>query len=185
MLLTERRKQFLQKLIDLYQITNLPVHYETLAQALGVSKWTAYDMVRELEKLGYLTRDYALHPGETGRSQIVFQPTDKASLLFEFKRSEVIKPEEWHITKKEVLGFLRGLKNYSLSDALQKVLDEIPKTKFQVTFCAYMIGILQVYLHKLGGRTESLIKNLVQNAPTNEMKMTMFVGTALEPSFKP
>ncbi|MBE3553942.1 MAG: Lrp/AsnC family transcriptional regulator, partial [Thermicanus sp.] len=75
--------------------------------------------------------------------------------------------------------FLNRLKNYNLSDALQKVLDEIPKTKFQVTFCAYIIGLLQVYVRILGGRTESLIKSLVQNAPTNEMKMTMFVGTVL------
>ncbi|MBE3555043.1 MAG: Lrp/AsnC family transcriptional regulator, partial [Thermicanus sp.] len=103
MILTERRKQFLQKLIDLYQMTNLPVHYETLAHALGVSKWTAYDMMRELEKQGYLSRDYALHPGEIGRSQIVFQPTEKASELFNLKRSEGINPEEWHITKKELL----------------------------------------------------------------------------------
>ncbi len=50
--LTERRKQFLQKLLDLYRRTNLPVHYESVAQALGVSKWTAYDMLKALEKLG-------------------------------------------------------------------------------------------------------------------------------------
>lgn len=179
MILTERRKQFLQKLIDLYQKTNLPVHYETLAKALGVSKWTAYDMLKEIEKLGYLTRDYAVNPGETGRSQIVFLPTIKASSLFEQKRSEVINSEEWHTTKTMVLEFLNSLKGYSMSDAIQKVLEEIPKVQVRVAFCAYIIGLLLVYLRKLGGRTESLIKNLVQNVPTNEMRMTMFVGTVL------
>ncbi|MBY6273613.1 MAG: DNA-binding protein, partial [Bacillaceae bacterium] len=39
MILTERRKQFLRKLVDLYQKTNVPVHYETLAKYIGVSKW--------------------------------------------------------------------------------------------------------------------------------------------------
>jgi DNA-binding MarR family transcriptional regulator len=179
MLLTERRKQFLRKLIDLYQKTNVPVHYETLAKALGVSKWTAYDMLKELEKLGYLTRDYTVNPGETGRSQIVFLPTAKATSLFEQKRSEVINLEEWDKTKRKVLEFLNSLKGYSLSDAIQKVLDEIPKVKVRVTFCTYIIGLLIVYLRKLGGRTEVLIKSLVQNAPTNEMRMTMFVGTVL------
>lgn len=179
MILTGRRKQFLQKLIDLYKKTNVPVHYETLAKAIGVSKWTAYDMLKELEKNGYLTRDYAVNPGEIGRSQIVFQPTAKATSLFEQTRSEVINPEEWHQIKTKVLAFLNSLKNSSLSDAIQKVLEEIQKVQVRVAFCAYIIGLFLVYLHKLGGRTESLIKSLVQNAPTNEMRMTIFVGTVL------
>ncbi|MGG1600787.1 Lrp/AsnC family transcriptional regulator [Paenibacillus naphthalenovorans] len=179
MILTGRRKQFLQKLIDLYNKTNMPVHYETLARAIGVSKWTAYDMLKELEKLGCLTRDYAVNPGETGRSQIVFQPTAKASSLFEQPRSEVIDPEEWHQIKTKVLALLNSLKSSSLSDAVQKVMEEIPKVQVRVAFCAYIIGLLLVYLRKLGGRTESLIKSLVQHAPTNEMRMTMFVGTVL------
>lgn len=179
MLLTERRKQFLQKLIDLYQKTNVPVHYETLAKAIGVSKWTAYDMMKELEKLGYLIRDYAVNPGEAGRSQIVFLPTVKASSLFEKERSEVINPLEWEQTKAKLHQFLNSLKGCSISDAMEKVLEEIPKIQVRVTFCAYIIGLLLVYLRKLGGRTESLIRGLVQNAPTNEMRMTMFVGTVL------
>jgi len=179
MTLTERRKQFLQKLVDLYHKTNVPIHYEKLAKVLGVSKWTAYDMLKELEKLGYITRDYAVNPGEVGRSQIVFLPTVKALSLFEQKRSNVINPEEWYRTKTQVLRYLNGLKECSLSDTIQKVLEDIPKVQIRVAFCAYIIGLLLVYLRKLGGRTESLIKSLVQNAPTNEMRMTMFVGTAL------
>ena len=166
-------------LIDLYRKTNVPVHYVTLAKALGVSKWTSYDMLKELEKLGYLTRDYAVNPGETGRSQIVFRPTAKALSLCEQNRSEVIDPEEWHQIKTKVLAFLNSLKSCSLSDAIQKVLEEIPKVQVRVSFCAHIIGLLLVYLHKMGGRTEFLIKSLVQNAPTNEMRMTMFVGTVL------
>lgn len=179
MALTERRKQFLHKLLELYQKTNLPVHYETLAQALGVSKWTAYDMLKQLEKLGYLSRDYTVKPGEIGRSQIVFLPTSKAQDLFEKRRSEVTDPEEWETTKTRMIGFLNSLKGCSLSEAIEKVLEEIPKVQVRVAFCAYIIGLLLVYLRKLGGRTEVLIKSLVQNAPTNEMRMTMFVGTAL------
>jgi DNA-binding MarR family transcriptional regulator len=179
MILTGRRKQFLQKLIDLYKKTNVPVHYKTLAKALGVSKWTAYDMLKELEKLGYLARDYAVNPGETGRSQIVFRPTAKAASLFEQIRADVINPEEWRQIKTKVLAFLNSLKSCSLSDAIQKVLEEIPKAQVRIAFCAYIIGLLLVYLHKLGGRTESMIKSLVQSAPTNEMRMTIFVGTVL------
>jgi len=47
----------LDKIMNLYQQTKLPVHYGTLANKIGVGKWTAYDMVKELEKLHYLKRD--------------------------------------------------------------------------------------------------------------------------------
>lgn len=177
--MSERRKQFLQKLFELYKRTNVPVHYETLAKALGVSKWTSYDMLKELEKLGYLIRDYIVNPGETGRSQIVFRPTAKTSSLFEPSRSEALHPEEWQRIKTKVLAFLNSLKTCSLSDAVQRMLEEIPKVQVRVSFCAHMIGLFLVYLKKLGGRSESLIKGLVQNAPSHEMRTTIFVGTTL------
>jgi DNA-binding MarR family transcriptional regulator len=62
-----------------------------------------------------------VNPGETGRSQIVFLPTAKATSLFEQKRSEVFNLEEWHKTKEKILEFLNSLKNCSLSDTIQKV----------------------------------------------------------------
>ncbi|WP_242824990.1 hypothetical protein [Dehalobacter sp. DCA] len=80
--LTERRKQFLQQIIRLYEKSGLPVHYETLANLLGVSKWTAYDMLKELEKNDFLKRDYVVNPNVQGRSTIVFSPTPKANKLF-------------------------------------------------------------------------------------------------------
>lgn len=179
MILSARRKQFLQKLLDLYRKTNVPVHYETLAKALGVSKWTSYDMLKELEKLGYLIRDYIARPGETGRSQLVFRPTSKTSSLFEQPRPEAIQPEEWQQIKMKVLAFPGSLKTLSLSDALRKMLEEAAQTQARVSFCAHTIGLLLVCLRKLGDKTESLIKSVVQSAPTHEMKTTMFAGTVL------
>jgi len=79
--LTERRKQFLRGVVDMYRRTRLPVHYETLAERLGVSKWTAYDVLRALEEQGLLTRDYTVNRGEPGRSQIVFVPTPPRKLF--------------------------------------------------------------------------------------------------------
>lgn len=179
MFLTERRKQFLGKLIDLYQKTNLPVHYETLAKALGVSKWTAYDMLRELEKLGYLARDYALNRGEAGRSQIVFRPTLQASRLFEQKRDGTISAEEWQNTKAKVLQFLNKPASCGLSETVQKMAGEMAHVQVQVAFCAYIIGLLLVHLRYLGEKTGAWIKHLVRKAPTSEMRITMFVGTVL------
>jgi len=216
--LSGRRKQFLQKLLDLYNKTNVPVHYETLAQALGVSKWTSYDMLKELEKLGYLIRDYIVHPGETGRSQIVFRPTAKTSSLFGPARSEIVPPDEWNLIKSKALEFLHRFKNLSLGDAVRKMLKEVPPQQNEaqqmqarqthaqqpqlpiagarlareqeqtqlmpvqqapVSFCAQIIGLFLACLNRMGDKTETWIRILVQSAPTAEMRTTLFVGTVL------
>lgn len=178
MTLTERRKQFLKKIMELFQKTNLPVHYQTIANALGVSKWTAYDVLKELERLGYLSRDYKINPNEMGRSHIVFMPTNKAISLFEEKDSRKIDIDEWNKTTTKVFELLKNVKSLSINDITQKILEEIPKTQACVTSVAYIIGLFIVYLKKIGGKAEMLIKSIIQNAPTNEMLIMLFVGAA-------
>ncbi|GAB2674318.1 Lrp/AsnC family transcriptional regulator [Paenibacillus thermoaerophilus] len=179
MSLTKRRLQFLHKLMDLYQKTNLPIHYETLAKAIGVSKWTAYDMLKEIEKLGFISRSYEVNTKETGRSQVVFVPTAKASELFSQPRSESFDLADWNRTVTHISRLLKDLKHTGLNEALRKMIDEIWNTNTRLKFCAYMIGLLLVYLKKLGGKTESLIRHMVQKAPSKETGMTMFIGSVL------
>jgi DNA-binding MarR family transcriptional regulator len=177
--LTKRRLQFLHKLIDLYQKTNLPIHYEALARSLGVSKWTAYDMLKEIEKQGYISRSYEVNTKETGRSQVVFVPTAKASDLFKQVRDETFDVANWKKTVDNVSALLRDLKNKSLNESIKMMLDEIAKVSTRINFCAYIIGLLLMYLKKLGGKTESLIHHIVHHAPSKETGMTLFVGTVL------
>ncbi|MGG1597457.1 Lrp/AsnC family transcriptional regulator [Paenibacillus naphthalenovorans] len=177
--LTKRRLQFLHKLMDLYQKTNLPIHYEALAASLGVSKWTAYDMLKEIEKLGFISRSYEVNTKETGRSHVVFVPTAKASDLFRQSRNETFNVEDWKKTVDNIAALLKDLRNSSLNESIRKMLDEIPKVSTRINFCAYIIGLFLMYLKKLGGKTESLIYHIVQKAPSKETGMTMFVGTVL------
>jgi hypothetical protein len=177
--LTKRRLQFLHKLMDLYQKTNLPIHYEALAKSIGVSKWTAYDMLKEIEKLGFISRSYEVNSKETGRSQVVFVPTSKASELFNQPRSEAFDLTDWNKTVANISKLLKDLKNTGLNEALRKMIDEIVKMNTRIHFCAYMIGLLLVYLKKLGGKTESLIQHIVRKAPSKESGMTMFIGTVM------
>ncbi|MGG2199930.1 Lrp/AsnC family transcriptional regulator [Paenibacillus validus] len=165
--------------MDLYQKTNLPIHYEALATSLGVSKWTAYDMLKEIEKLGFISRSYEVNTKETGRSQVVFVPTTKASDLFKQARNETFNVADWKKTVDHIATLLRDLKNRSLNESIRKMLDEIPKVSTRINFCAYIIGLLLMYLKKLGGKTESLVHHIVHKAPSKETGMTMFVGTVL------
>jgi predicted transcriptional regulator len=177
--LTERKKQFLQKLMDLYERTELPVHYETLAKAIGVSKWTAYDMLKQLEKLGFLNRDYTVNNRETGRSQIVYSPSKKAFDLLNHSSSKEVSLKEWEEIKKEVLAFSKQLKELSPNVAIQKVLEEISKIKEKAIFCAYILCLLIVYLNNSGDRTIYLIKHIVEDIQEHHTRLIMFVGTVI------
>ena len=82
--LTRRQETFIYKLLDLYREIEDAVHYVLVAERLGVSKFTAYDMLRLLEKKGYVRSEYVLDPHRSGpgRSTVVFRPTEKAQALF-------------------------------------------------------------------------------------------------------
>jgi hypothetical protein len=76
--LTPRRLQALAALRELHAGTGSAVHYSSLAGRMGISVWTAYDLLLELEKLGLVRRSYNQdpHPSQRrGRSRILFVPT--------------------------------------------------------------------------------------------------------------
>ena len=52
--LTGRQHAFLSRLIDLYRAAQHALHYSTVAEHLGVSPMTAYDMLRLLDRAGGL-----------------------------------------------------------------------------------------------------------------------------------
>jgi DNA-binding Lrp family transcriptional regulator len=154
----------------------LPVHYESVACVLGVSRWTAYDMMKELEKLGYLRRDYAVHRGEVGRSLLVFVPTAEAERLFKRIRTPLAGPEDWEAVKGQVMELLDRLRGMSPGEAIQELLQRLPRLESRVTFCAHLLGLLVVYVRGLGNRTARMMERLVACAPGAEMRLTLFVG---------
>jgi len=175
--LTERRKQFLQQIMSLYEKSGLPVHYVTVANLLGVSKWTAYDMFKELEKSGFLKRDYVVNPNVSGRSIIVFSPTTKADELFGQTRQVTFDADQLNGLKKKVLERIFELQVANkLQQSLEFILNEIPKANVRIEFCMYILGILVLYLHALGKVQKDMVENIIVAADRNDMKITLFVG---------
>ena len=74
MKLTRRQEEFVENLFDLYQEYNGPVHYSQLAERLGVSPFTAYDMLCMLEEKGVVASEYHLASDKSGpgRAERVF-----------------------------------------------------------------------------------------------------------------
>jgi DNA-binding PadR family transcriptional regulator len=77
--LTRRQAEFVERLIALNRDLERPIHYSVLAEDLGVSPFTAYDMLRLLEEKGLVTSVYQLPEdrGGPGRAERVFYATDK------------------------------------------------------------------------------------------------------------
>jgi DNA-binding Lrp family transcriptional regulator len=79
MKLTRRQEDFIKNLIVLSQELDGPIHYSMLAERLGVSPFTAYDMLRLLEEKGMVTSEYQVAEGKSGpgRAERLFYPVEK------------------------------------------------------------------------------------------------------------
>ena len=149
MKLTGRQKDFLSKFLDLYREADRPLHYAVLADRVGVTKITAYDMLRLLEERGLVTSEYVLpKEGGPGRSSIVFYPTEKAAKAMARPAGEDWDKNEWERVRERILQALDERK-----DAYQNLLDEIllriPKRKSPMLYVTEMITAIFLQLHQL------------------------------------
>lgn len=114
MSLTDRRRQFLVALLDLYREEGgQPVHYGEVARRLQVSRFTAYDILRELTSEGYLVEHYEVPgDGRPGRSRILFSPTSRAFEVSARPAGETLgtAPENWASVRKTVLRLLQKVR---------------------------------------------------------------------------
>jgi DNA-binding Lrp family transcriptional regulator len=189
MKITTRQKEFLQSLIDLHKQKASPVHYSEVAKKLGVSKWTAYDMLQLLHKEGLLEVEYLIPESDNykweklGRSIITFFPTKKGyaiSNLLERKLST--KAAELNKLKNDIIQKFEKIKGkFNLKDLFQEAL----QTKSPFIFCACVLLILILLVKKI---TEGIaeIQLLTQVVPLNatnntyiELALTVFVGMCL------
>ncbi|NIM93279.1 MAG: hypothetical protein GTO18_06170 [Anaerolineales bacterium] len=108
MKITRRQETFIRKLMDLYHEVEGPIHYSAIADHLGVSRITAYDMLRLLEEKGLVTSQYQLEGDKSGpgRSKVVFIPTDQAHQMV-VRYAGVTDGEDWEVVKDRILDQLR------------------------------------------------------------------------------
>jgi predicted transcriptional regulator len=185
MRITKRQKEFLHSVIDLYQQKDTPIHYSEVAQKMGVSKWTAYDMLQLLHKEGFLEVEYLIPEsdnykwGKLGRSTITFFPSKKGYTVSKlFQKNLPTKTAELNKLKKDIIQKFEKIKGkFNLKDLLK----EARKTKSPLLFCACVLLILILLIKKI---TEGIaeIKLLSQVIPPNatntyiELALIVFVG---------
>jgi hypothetical protein len=82
--LTPRRREALEALQRLSAQAGGAVHYSLVAARMRISAWTAYGLLRELERMGLAARQYVRRAdrGLGGRSQALFLPTSPPAAGF-------------------------------------------------------------------------------------------------------
>lgn len=149
MKLTGRQREFLARFLDLYRRTKRPLHYTQVAEEVGVSKPTAYDMLRVLEERGWVASEYKLSKeGGPGRSSIVFYPTEQAIELLPQQIGEEWDKTEWEQAKMRILQALNERKG-AYQNLLDEILLRIPKRKSPMLYVTEMITAIILHLHQL------------------------------------
>lgn len=171
MALTPRRKEFLAKLKALYDFKGAAVHYGVVAEALGISKWTAYDMVQALEREGYVRREYVLEK-LPGRSRLLVAPTGKAREVAAANEG----CEEWQRWKARLLTALGQARAGHPTDHWQLETWESPSP---LIVCAGIVTLLLMELQKVNRRGQELIREVLNLSPRPEMGLSLVAGTTL------
>jgi len=181
--LTPRQRAFLNKLMDLYHEHQGPVHYSIVAEKLGVNKFSAYDMLKLLEKKGMAHSDYILaaeHAGP-GRSMIVFYPTQQAASLLPQLTGDININEEWQQVKERILQRLRETKSANHRELLNEILTRIPERKAPLIYCTEMITALLLNLNRAKEKASDMnpFKALSSLGSTGEVGLGALAGLSL------
>jgi len=182
MKLTGRQREFLSRFLDLYRGTKQPIHYTQLADKVGVSKLSAYDMLRLLEERGLVASEYTLPKGGgPGRSSIVFYPTEKAAKAMVQLAGEDWGKEEWEQTKERILQALREVKDVDYQNFLDEILLRLPERKSPMLYVAEMITAVILNLNQLKGEAEArgLFENLRALGFPGELGLNALAGLTL------
>jgi DNA-binding MarR family transcriptional regulator len=156
--LTPRQSAFLDKLLELYREHKGPVHYSEVAARLGVNRFSAYDMLKVLEKKGFASSSYALAAGHSGpgRSMVVFAPTSRAATLRAPSTEDNRLGEDWQKLRQRVLNKLQDTREANYRETLNDLLARLPETKAPLDYCTQMIGVLLLNMRQVKARAEGL-----------------------------
>jgi len=139
------------------------VHYSAVAEPLGISAWTAYDLLRELERDGLVATSYAHRAGvAVGRTQVGFAPTAAG-------RSTLGAPTA-PIAEERALRRARAR-----FAALGPLSGAIERASRSVDLAGHL-GFWLTQAEQLPGRTRGALRQLLRTAPEAATALSMFVA---------
>jgi hypothetical protein len=184
MKLTRRQEEFISNLIDLSDEFDGPIHYSLLAERLGVSPFTAYDMLCLLEEKGLVNSEYQLAESKSGpgRAERLFFPNPiilnhEKGLSEKFGGKFPSKQE----LKQIVLngGEIEPIWNIEIADELLARIPDIDPG--ELSFCVEIMTIIALRLKPSFGR-KILLDHLATLLPVKDAAredLALFGGFAL------
>jgi len=150
--LTRRQQAFIRNLLDLYRELQGPIHYSTLAERIGVSRITAYDMLRLLEDKGFVRSEYQLPSDRSnpGRSTILYYPTEKAHQTFAQLAREVNAPN-WEALQESIIAMMgeEDGEQDEKQEISREILERIPPDESpELRYCMEVITIITLRLRE-------------------------------------
>lgn len=184
MAVTRRQMDFLRIIKQVYEATSLPVHYARVAELLGISKWSAYEMLKTLERKGFLTSQYEVDQDQDkkypGRARVLFVPTQLVNLVLSGKTLQEMAPvREFHLLKERLMSFYDKTTKTTPAELVEQMSAELPSAENPLVFCAYVIAILILQLQTLSKTSISLLKKVALEVSEGKIGLAMFVGVAM------
>ena len=168
MKLTRRQEEFIQKMVELKREFTGPIHYSLLAKRLGVSPFTAYDMLCLLEEKGYVTSEYQLPADKCGpgRAERVFYPSEMAQA----QHQQLIEQTGGaHLDSEAFKAFaLEKLRKGETPDQAlteQMMVRLLPSGQGEVRYCVEVMTVAALRL-KVGPGQQALSDHLLELLPS-------------------
>lgn len=181
--LTPRQRAFLDKLWELYREHRGPVHYSDVAAGLGVNRFSAYDMLKVLEKKGFASSSYALASGHSGpgRSMVVFSPTARADTPSNFGIDRQRLDGDWQRARERVLTLLQQARGTDYRETLNDLIARLPDPQAPLDYCTEMIGVLLLNMRRAKARTEGMnpFRALAALRPNSAVGLKTLAGLSL------
>lgn len=154
--LTRRQLEVLEKLLDLYRWKSEPIHHTALAQYLGVSHISAYEMLRLLESRGMAKGEHRKvnEPKGPGRPAVVFRPTLKAARRIRGLVGDG-SYQEWQQNKTRILQQIQNCRDEDLGYLLDELLVYASEESYSFTNLSNIATAILLNLKRLR-KTEEL-----------------------------
>lgn len=180
--LTPRQRRMLEKLISLYREAREPMHYSALARHLGIGNTAAYEMLRLLEREGYVKSDYVLSGNVgPGRSSVVFAPTPRAHAALRLSTDKQDVDSEWDRVKKQILSRL-GQDEDAEQVLFEELVSRLPNVEEPLIYCAEALAALFLNIGREARQRlheqEALLQQLIAASPVRNL-LSLLPGLAL------
>ena len=181
--LTRRQQQFLSKFLDLYGKKSESLHYTALAEYVGVSKISAYEMLRLLEEHGLVEAEYELPANQRGpgRASVMFRPTALAGQELARLAGRDVNQAEWEAVKAHILQQLDAGKAEDYEPLVEELLARTSDQASPVIYAAEMITTIILGLESLRGTAEArgLRDRLEEIGKVGELGLGVFSGLGM------